>query len=190
MLKSRPFQSTLYFYNNEPSKNKHFPILLSSLARYLQEPKLERIFEISWVLFEKISIFYSDWPKSWIWRIFCRCHLHKASKEVFWPNEFLNFMHSFKSAILAIFQFWQIGTFEPVHEIQKFFWPKDFFSSLMKMTLTKNIPNMSQGPPNPGCRSVRVENGDFLKKDLQDFKSSFQIGFLWIHSFCFISNAW
>jgi hypothetical protein len=28
----------------------------------------------------------------------------------------------------------------------------------MKMTFIKNIPNMSQGPPNPGFRSVRVEN--------------------------------
>ena len=38
----------------------------------------------------------------------------------------LNFMHGFKSAILAIFQFWQNGTFEPVHEIENNFWPKDF----------------------------------------------------------------
>ena len=30
-------------------------------------------------------------------------------------------MHRFKSAILAIFQFFQNGTFEPVHEIQHFF---------------------------------------------------------------------
>jgi hypothetical protein len=37
---------TLYFFNNEPSKNKHFLILLSSLARNSQEPKLKRIFEI------------------------------------------------------------------------------------------------------------------------------------------------
>ena len=43
-------------------------ILLSSLARYSQEPRLKRIFEILWVLFEKISVFYSDWPKSRIWR--------------------------------------------------------------------------------------------------------------------------
>ena len=43
-----------------------------------------------------------------------------------WPKEFLNFIHGFKSAILAIFQIWQNGTFEPVHEIQKLFWPKDF----------------------------------------------------------------
>ena len=62
------FWCTLYFYNNEPSKNKHFLILLSSLARNSQEPKLKRIFEILWVLFEKISVFYSYWPKSWIWR--------------------------------------------------------------------------------------------------------------------------
>ena len=43
--------TTLYFYNNEPSKNKHFLILLSSLARNSQEPRLKRIFEILWVLF-------------------------------------------------------------------------------------------------------------------------------------------
>ena len=46
--------------------------------------------------------------------IFCIWHFHYASKEVFWPKSFLNFMHEFKS---AIFQFWQNGTFEPVHEI-------------------------------------------------------------------------
>ena len=48
-------------------------------------------------------------------------------------------MHRFKSAILAIFHFWQIGTFELVHGIQKFFWPKDFFWSVLKMTFKKNI---------------------------------------------------
>ena len=37
---------TLYFYNNEPSKNKHFLILLSSLARNSQKPKLKKKFEI------------------------------------------------------------------------------------------------------------------------------------------------
>ena len=29
------------------------------------------------------------------------CHFHNASKEYFWPKKFLNFMHGFKSAILA-----------------------------------------------------------------------------------------
>ena len=118
--------------------------MLSNLARNSQEPKLKRIFEILWVLFEKISVFYSDWPKSWIWRtlghvrnIFCKCYLHKASKEVFWPNFFLNSMHGFKSAILAIFQFWQNGTFEPVHGIQKKIWLKDFFWSVIKWHFQK-----------------------------------------------------
>ena len=30
-------------------------------------------------------------------------HFHNASKECFWPKKNLNFMHGFKSAILAIF---------------------------------------------------------------------------------------
>ena len=79
--------NTLYFYNNEPSKNKHFLILLSNLARNSQEPKLKGIFEILWV-------FYSDWPKFWIWRtlghvrnILYKCHLHNASKKVFWSKK-------------------------------------------------------------------------------------------------------
>ena len=33
-------------------------------------------------------------------------------------------MHGFKSAILAIFHFFQNGTFEPMHEIWHFFWPR------------------------------------------------------------------
>jgi hypothetical protein len=43
------------------------------------------------------------------------------------------------------------------------------------MTFTKNILNLSQGPLNPG-----LENWDFLKKDSQDFKNSFQFRFMWI----------
>ena len=82
-------------------------------------------------------------------------------------------MYGFKSAILAKLKNCQNGTFEPVHEIQKFVWPKDFFWSIMKMPFTKNISNMSQGPPNPGFRSVKLENWDFLKKDSQDYKNSF-----------------
>ena len=153
------YRYTLYFFNNEPLKNKHLLILLSSLARNSQEPKLKRIFETLWVLLKKISVFYYDLPKSWIWRtlghvrnIFCKCYLYNASKEVFWPKFFLNSMHEFKSVILAIFQFWQNGTFEPVHGIQKFIWPKDFFWSVMKIKFTKSIPCMSQSLSNPGFR--------------------------------------
>ena len=95
----------------------------------------------------------------WIW------HFHNTSKEVFWPNIFLNFMLGFKSAILAIFQFCQNGIFEPVHEIQKKICMKDFFWSIMKVPYTKNIHNMFQGQPNPGSRLVNVQTEDFLKKD-------------------------
>ena len=41
-------------------------------------------------------------------------------------------------------------------------------------------PFWEKGPPNPGFTSIRVEIWDFLKKDSQHFKNSFQFGFLWI----------
>ena len=148
---------------------------------------MKRIFEIPWVLFEKSVNLYFDWPKSWIWRtleqvmnIFCIRHFHNASKEVFWSNFFLNFMHGFKSAILAIFQFWQNGTFEPVHEIWNFFWPKAFFWSIMKMAIRKNIHNMPQGPSNPGFMQEKVQKWDFLKKPSRELKNYFCFRFLWI----------
>ena len=76
-------------------------------------------------------------------------------------------MHGFKSAILAIFHFCQNGTFEPVHEIQNFFWPKVFFWSIIKMAIRKNIHNMSQGSLNQGFMQEKVQKGDFLKKPLK-----------------------
>ena len=39
-------------------------------------------------------------------KVICKFHLHNASKKVFQPKIFLNSMHGFKSALLAIFQFW------------------------------------------------------------------------------------
>ena len=76
----------------------------------------------------------------------------------------------------------QNGTFEPKHEIQKFFLPKDFFRGIMKVPITKNIHNFFQGLSNPGFRSVKVQIDTFLKKDSRDFKNSFQFRFLWIPS--------
>jgi hypothetical protein len=81
-------------------------------------------------------------------------------------------MHGLKSVILPELKNCQNCTFEPVHGIQKTFWPKDFFWCVMMMAFTKNISNMSQGPPNTGFRSVIVEN--------LDFKNSLKFGFLWI----------
>ena len=61
------------------------------------------------------------------------------------------------SAILAECKNCQNGTFKPVHEIQKFFLPKDFFWGIMKVPFTKNIHNFFQGPSNPGFRSVKIQ---------------------------------
>ena len=79
----------------------------------------------------------------------------------------LNFMHGFKSAILAKMKNCQNGTFEPMHE--NVFWPKAFFWSIMKMGIRKNFHNLSQGPPNPGFIQEKVQIGDLLKKDSRDF---------------------
>jgi hypothetical protein len=38
----------------------------------------------------------------------------------------------------------------------------------MKMAITKNIHNLSQGPPNPGFMQKKVQKGDFLKKDSRE----------------------
>ena len=110
--------------------------------------------------------------------IFSKWHFHNASKEVFWQKIFLNFMHGFKSAILAECKNCQNGTFEPKLKIQKKFWTKDFFRGIMKVPFTKIICNLFQGPPNPGFRSVKVQIDTFFKKDSQDLKNSFHLGFL------------
>ena len=96
--------------------------------------------------------------------IFCKWHFHNTSKEVFWQKKILNFMHGFRSAILAEWKNCQNGTFEPVHEIQKFFWPKDFFLGIMKVPFTKIIHNLFQDPPNPGFRLVKVQIDTFFQK--------------------------
>ena len=89
-------------------------------------------------------------------------------------------MHRFKSAILAIFHFCQNGTFEPVREIQNFFWPKLFFWSIMKMAIRIFFRIMTQGPPNPGFMQENVQKGDFLKKPSWELKTFCCFRFLWI----------
>ena len=137
--------------------------------------------------------------KSWIWRTlgqvvkkFSYCPFHNASKECFWPKKFLNFMPRFKSAILAIFQFCQNGTFELVHEIRKFFWPKTFYWSIMKMAIRKFFHNLSQGLPNPGFMQKKVQKGNFLKEDLRELIFFVCFRFLWISDFleCLCRFVW
>ena len=89
-------------------------------------------------------------------------------------------MHRFKSALLAKMKYSQNGTFEPVHEIQIFFWPKLFFWSIMKMATIKNIHNLSQGPPNAGFMQEKVQKGDLLKKPSWELKCFCCSRFLWI----------
>jgi hypothetical protein len=43
----------------------------------------------------------------------------------------------------------------------------------MKMAIRKNIPKMSQGPPNPGFMQEKVKKGDFLKKALTRIEKLF-----------------
>ena len=136
---------------------------------------------------EKIPFLYFFLHKSWIWQTLGPVtkknsyrHFYNASKECFWPKNFLNFMHGFKSAILAIFPFCQNGTFEPVHEIQKKIWSKDFFWGIMNVPFTKSIHNMPQGPSNPGFMQLKVQKGDFLKKPSRELKFFSCLRFLWI----------
>ena len=82
-------------------------------------------------------------------------------------------MHPFKSAILAELKNCQNGTFEPVHEIQKNFWHKDFFWGIMNVPFTKSIHNVPQGPSNPGFMQLKVQKGDFLKKALMGIEIFF-----------------
>ena len=66
---------TLSFYNNEPSKNKHFLILLSILARISQEPKLKKKLKSRESFLRKVSVctltdlnpgFDGPWDILWI----------------------------------------------------------------------------------------------------------------------------
>ena len=68
-------------------------------------------------------------------------------------------MHGFKSAILAKMKNSQNGTFEPVHEIQNFFWPKLFFWSIMKMAI-----RIFFSYHNPGSAKSRIYAGKSTKR--------------------------
>ena len=93
---------------------------------------------------------------------------------------FFEFYARFKSAILAKMKNCQNGIFEPVHEIQKNFWPKAFFWRIMKMGIRNFFHNLSQGPPNPGFIQEKVQKGNFLKKDSRELNFFSCFRFLWI----------
>ena len=65
-------------------------------------------------------------------------------------------MHEFKSANWKIAK---MALLNPWMKFEKYFGQKHSFEALWK-----NIPNMSQDPPNPGFMQEKVQKGDFLKK--------------------------
>ena len=112
--------------------------------------------------------------------ISCNCHFRNTSKEWFWPKKISNFMHGFKSAILAIFQFCKMALLILCMKFKKFFGQNRSFEALRKWQQEKNIHNLSQGPPNPGLMQEKVLKGDFLKKDSRELKFFSCFRFLWI----------
>ena len=77
-------------------------------------------------------------------------------------------------SILPKWHFWSRAWYS------KFFLPKTFFWSIMKMAIRNFFHNLSQGLPNPGFMQEKVQKGDFLKKDSQEFKKFSRFRFLWI----------
>ena len=109
------------------------------------------------------------------------CQFHNASKECFWPKKNSNFMHRFKSAILAIFSFCQNGTFEPVHEIQIFFAHKTSFEALWKCHLQKIFITFSKVRQIQDLGQSKYKLRLFSKRTHEISKIIF-LGFLWIPS--------
>ena len=96
--------------------------------------------------------FGGPWRKLWIFFVNGTFIMHQKKsfgQKKFWISctgskvPFWQFFHSAKMALLNL--------------CMKFC-PKDFFWGTMKVPFTKNIHNLFQGPPNPGFRSVKVQN--------------------------------
>ena len=97
-------------------KNQLLLIQRSRPWRDSQEPKTTKKIQFSRGLFQKIPFLCFFLHKSWIWRtlghvmnIFFLLTFSYAmfQKNTFGQKKISNFMHRFKSAILAIFQFFQ-----------------------------------------------------------------------------------
>ena len=105
-----------------------------------------------------------------LWIFFLNGTFIMPQKKSFGQKKNLNFMHEFKSTILPELKNCQIGPFEPMHGIQIFFGPKDFFWSIMKMTFTKNIPN-------PNWKEFLKSCESFLRKSQSSSLTDLNPGF-------------
>ena len=105
--------------------------------------------------------FGRPWDKLWIF--FSYCHFYNTSKGCFWPKTFLNFMHRFKSAILAIFHF-----------------------CILLEHYENGDKKNSQGLPNPGFMQEKVQKGDFLWCPMmkKKFNPFFRFYTSRVHDFC------
>ena len=87
-------------------------------------------------------------------------------------NTFFNSMHWCKSATLKIANLAILNHYmvllHQYMELKNFCSKKASISSIMKVPFSKNIHDMTQCLPNPGFRSIRVQNMDFLKKPSVD----------------------
>ena len=123
--------------------------------------------------------------KSWIWRTLGHdtkeisyWHFHYAPKEYFCAKK--NWI-SCKGSKVSFWQKWKIAKMALLNLcIQKFFWPKSFFWSIMKMAIRIFFRIITQGPPNPGFMQEKVQKGDFLKKPLRESIFFCCFRFLWI----------
>ena len=121
--------------------------MLSSLARNSQELRLQRIFEILWVLFEKIPLFYFNWPKSLIWGIlghvgdiFCKLHLLMLQNKFFGQKIFE--YHTGVSKV-PFYQNWKIAKMpllSPCMKFKKSFGQKTSFETLWRWHLQEKLP--------------------------------------------------
>ena len=78
---------------------------------------------------------------------------------------FKSTMQWFNMAKLAIFK---VALLHQCMELKNVFSKKVSISSMVKVPFSKNIHGMTQCLPNPGFRSIKVQNVDFLKKPSVD----------------------
>ena len=68
------------------------------------------------------------------------------------------------------------GTFAPVHRFQKFFWPNDFWLSVMKYLLHTFAQKVSQALSRPVHVLIWEDKLNYFKFPSLDFKNSFWFG--------------
>ena len=101
-----------------------------------------------------------------VMNIFIKWNFHSASnKAIYVPPKKIK-IDAVVQKYHVVAQYCQIFKVAPIHGIDFFF--KARISSVVKVPFSKNIDDMTQCLPNPGFRSIKVQNMDFLKKPSVD----------------------